>query len=106
MPSVFLSYARADLEIVQQLEQGLIQNNVSVWRDQEKIRGGQKWPKVLGEKIASNDYFLLAWSKHALDSHFVEFEWCTAVALKKTIIPCLLDNTPLLASGRKNGADV
>ena len=95
MPSVFLSYARDDLEVVQQLEQRLIKNDVSVWRDQEKIRGGHKWPKVLGEAIAANDFFLLAWSKNARDSHFVEFEWCTAVALKKTIIPCLLDSIPL-----------
>jgi hypothetical protein len=94
-PRVFLSYTRVDLPVVQQLEQGLTANGVSVWRDQEKIRGGQKWPKVLGEAIATQDYFLLAWSKNARDSHFVEFEWCTAVALKKTIIPCMLDDTPL-----------
>lgn len=83
MPSVFLSYTRADLEVVQQLEHGLIQNNISVWRDQEKIRGGQKWPNVLGEAIAANNFFLLVWSKQARDSHFVEFEWCTAIALKR-----------------------
>lgn len=41
---------------------------------------------------------LLAWSQNAKRSRFVEFEWCTAIALKKTIIPCLLDQTPLPSS--------
>ncbi|MBX3334368.1 MAG: carboxypeptidase regulatory-like domain-containing protein [Nitrospira sp.] len=30
----------------------------------------------------------------------MEFEWCTAIALKKTIVPCLLDETPLALSLR------
>ena len=101
MPTVFLSYARADLPLIEQLEAQLKNHPaISVWRDQEKIYGGQKWPIVLGEAIADQDVFLLAWSKHSAASHFVEFEWCTAIALKKTIIPCLLDETPLAPSLR------
>jgi len=95
MSGVFLSYSREDSKIIQQLEQALVGNGVSVWRDQEKIYGGEKWPKVLGEAIADRDVFLLAWSKYSSISHFVEFEWTTAIALKKTIVPCLLDTTPL-----------
>jgi hypothetical protein len=97
MPSVFLSYSREDLPLIEQLAARLRASSpeVSLWRDQKKIYGGQKWPKVLGEAIADQDVFLLAWSKNAASSHFVELEWNTAVALKKTIIPCLLDETPL-----------
>ena len=98
MPSVFLSYARDDREVVQQLAQGLMERGVSVWRDQEKLYAGQKWPKALGEAIASHDAFLLVWSKHSAASEYVELEWCTAVALKKTILPWLLDDTPLPSS--------
>ena len=101
MPTVFLSYSRADLPLIEQLEAQLRRHpEISIWRDQEKIYGGQKWPKVLGEAIADQDVFLLAWSKNSAASHFVEFEWCTAIALKKTIVPCLLDNTPLASSLR------
>ena len=101
MPSVFLSYARHDLPLVEQLEARLKDApSLSVWRDQDKIYGGQRWPKVLGEAIADQDIFLLAWSQAAAESHFVEFEWCTAIALKKTIVPCLLDDTPLAPSLR------
>ena len=97
MPSVFLSYSREDLALIEQLEAHLKASspNISIWRDQENIYGGQKWPKILGEAIADKDVFLLAWSKNSAASHFVEFEWCTAVALKKTIVPCLLDSTAL-----------
>jgi tetratricopeptide (TPR) repeat protein len=101
MPTVFLSYSRADLPLIEQLEAQLKSHpDIPIWRDQEKIYGGQKWPKVLGEAIADQDVFLLAWSKHSAASHFVEFEWCTAIALKKTIVPCLLDDTPLAPSLR------
>jgi len=38
---------------------------------------------------------LLVWSQEAAASHFVEFEWNTALALQKSVLPCLLDQTPL-----------
>jgi tetratricopeptide (TPR) repeat protein len=99
MPTVFLSYSREDLPLIEQLEGQLKKHSeISIWRDQEKIYGGQKWPKILGEAIADQDVFLLAWSKHTAASHFVEFEWCTAIALKKTLVVCLLDKTELHSS--------
>ncbi|MDF0676159.1 MAG: TIR domain-containing protein [Nitrospira sp.] len=101
MPSVFLSYSRTDFPLIEQLEAQLKDHpEISIWRDQEKIYGGQKWPKVLGEAIADQDVFLLAWSKHSAASHFVELEWNTAIALRKIIVPCLLDDTPLASSLR------
>ncbi len=96
MPTVFLSYSRTDLSLIEQLEAQLKGHpEISIWRDQEKIYGGQKWPKVLGEAIADQDVFLLAWSNNSAASHFVELEWNTAIALKKAIVPCLFDDTVL-----------
>jgi|CXWL01.1.fsa_nt_gi tetratricopeptide (TPR) repeat protein len=96
MPTVFLSYSRDDLPVIEQLAAQLkTHSEISIWRDQEKLYGGQKWPKVLGEAIADQHVFLLAWSKNSATSHFVEFEWTTALALKKKIVPCLLDTTKL-----------
>lgn len=99
MPTVFLSYSREDLPLIQELEVQLKKHSeISIWLDQARIYGGKKWPKILGEAIADQDVFLLAWSKYSAASHFVEFEWCTAIALRKTIVPCLLDNTALAPS--------
>lgn len=95
MPTLFLSYSRKDATIIEQLEAALREHGHTVWRDVESIRGGEQWPKAIGEAIAANDFFVLAWSQHAAQSHFVEFEWTTALALKKIIVPCLLDDTPL-----------
>jgi hypothetical protein len=63
--------------------------------DRLRLHGGQQWPKVIGEAIAANDLLLLVWSHHAASSHFVELEWTTAMALRKTLLPCVLDETPL-----------
>jgi hypothetical protein len=105
MQKVFVSYSRNDLNAVLALEQR-IGERVSLWRDQKKIYGGDRWPKVLGEAIDANHVVLLVWSQHSAASHYVEFEWCTALALKKRIIPWLLDETPLPPSLRAaNGFD-
>ena len=95
-PAVFISYSREDLEPAVRLEQALKDQGLKPWRDQESLYAGQQWPKAIGDAISSNDFLLLLWSRNSAESHFVEFEWTTAIALRKTIIPCLLDETPLV----------
>jgi hypothetical protein len=95
MAKVFLSYARRDLPTLQPLLHDLGAHGITVWRDQDNLYGGQHWPKAIGEAIAAHDVLLLVWSQTAAASHFVEFEWNTALALQKSILPCLLDQTPL-----------
>jgi TIR domain-containing protein len=95
MPKVFISYARVDMDRALELEQVLIANGMDVWRDQHSVYAGEQWPKAIGEAIADCDAVLLLWSADSAASHFVEFEWTTALALKKAIIPCLLDRTRL-----------
>ena len=102
MSKAFLSYENDDLKLIKPVADALAAQGIAVWRDKDKLAGGQKWPKELGEAIAAQDFFLLAWSENAAKSQFVEFEWNTAIALGKTIIPCLLDNTPLPVSLRAN----
>jgi TIR domain len=92
---VFLSYTRSDLETARRLERALVAAGVEVWRDQEGLYGGAQWPKAIGEAIASSAMLVLVWSARAARSHFVELEWTIALALKKSIVPCMLDNTHL-----------
>lgn len=98
MPKIFISYSRADLNTVLELEQSLLARGVEVWRDQHSIRGGEQWPKAIGEALAACDAVLLAWSTNSASTAAVEFEWNTAIALGKKIIPLMLDETPLPAS--------
>jgi hypothetical protein len=96
MPSsVFLSYARSNSVVAEELEGQLTTLGLNVWRDQERLRTGTRWPKALGEAIAERDAFLLLWSADSAKSNFVELEWTTALALKKPILPVLIDQTPL-----------
>ena len=91
---------------LQPLLQNLVAHGITVWRDQDNLYGGQHWPKAIGEAIAAHDVLLLVWSQEAAASHFVEFEWNTALALQKSILPCLLDQTPLPPALRAiNGID-
>lgn len=55
----------------------------------------RSWPSTVGQAIVDRDALLLLWSKDAAASATVQFEWSAALALKKPIIPCLLDDTPL-----------
>jgi hypothetical protein len=74
--------------------------DVAVWRDQENLYAGQSWPGAIGEAIDQQDMMILLWSAAAATSHFVEFEWNTALALIKPIVPVQIDSTPLPPSLR------
>lgn len=95
MSSLFVSYSRSDLPQVLPLAETLTAQGCSVWRDQHSLYSGQRWPKVIGEAIAAQEALLLVWSQHAAQSHYVEFEWSTALALRKPVLLCHLDATPL-----------
>lgn len=90
--SIFLSYAHGDYLRLEPLLAALSRTGLAVWRDAEKLRGGQLWPQRLGEEIHRHPAVLLAWSENSHRSHFVNFEWNTALALKRTVIILRLDN--------------
>jgi hypothetical protein len=97
-PSIFLSYDKDNLIAAHQVQTLFKKWDYTVCIDQESIYAGKNWPKAIGESIAKQTVFMLLWSKDAANSHFVEFEWNTALALKKKIITVLLDDTLLPAA--------
>src|ERR1017187_2322482 len=98
MPAVFLSYAHAQRETADALVEGLNSQAIEVWRDKTDLRAGERWPSALAEAIRNSDALLLLWSGAALQSEFVDFEWNTALALKKPILIVLRDETVLPAA--------
>ena len=52
-------------------------------------------PKPLARPLPGSTRCRLLWSQQAAQSHFVEFEWTTALALQKPVLLCHLDSTPL-----------
>lgn len=67
MHKAFVSYSRDDVFQVEEIDRALQENGVTLWRDQQSLYGGQQWPKAIGEAIATNDFFLLIWSKNAAE---------------------------------------
>jgi len=104
MSGIFISYTREDRATAKKLEKIIRDHGIPVWRDQESIYAGEHWPEAIGRGIAGQRIFLLLWSKNSAVSHFVEFEWNTALALQKIVVPVFLDDTPLPAAlSAKNG---
>ena len=96
MPSVFISYSSQQLAVAQQLEAELKAKSIKVWRDKTNLHAGEQWrPKALGDAIADANALVLLWSSEASQSDFVELEWNIAVAMKKSVMPYLIDDTPL-----------
>jgi len=100
VPRVFLSYSSQQLSFAHQLEAELTAKGVKVWRDKTSLHAGERWPKALGDAIATADALVLIWSAEANQSDFVELEWNIAVAMKKPVMPYLVLGSNLLLTSQ------
>ena len=82
--AVFVSYARQDAGIVDQLERAYAALGFDYLRDIRVLRRGEKWNPALLRKIEEADIFQLCWSKAAKASANVEQEWRHAMRLNRT----------------------
>jgi TIR domain len=87
---VFLSYARADKQLVRPLVEGLRLLGHSVWLDEE-ITGGQAWWNIILRAIRDADTVVAAVSERALDSQACVRERSYASALGKPILPVVIE---------------
>ena len=95
MPDVFISYARHDIVAVRPIENSLLAHNITVFRDETKIKPGDYFEKTIIENIERSSTFVLIWSHAAAKSDWVERELKEAQTFSKKILPVLLDETPL-----------
>lgn len=96
--SIFLSYTKTDLNKALKIKTLFEEREVQVFFNQDNDYLFENWPKTVGESIANQTSFMLVWSEHAAKSPFIEFEWNTALALKKKIFPVLMDDFSLPGS--------
>jgi hypothetical protein len=101
-PVVFLSYARADLDVVQQVADRLAAAGIGVWSD-TMLQPGQAWIQVIEEKLTTADFIAFFISPHSVGSAWVSKEMQIALHRQvsgeggATILPILLaDADPLL----------
>lgn len=81
--SIFVSYAHADAEIVEQLEKAYLAIGDSYLRDVKLLRSGERWSTALLNAIPNADVFQLCWSDAARSSAHVEEEWRCALGLRR-----------------------
>jgi hypothetical protein len=92
---VFISYSRAQTDPVRPLVQSLESRGYRVFFDQQSIEPGSNWKHCLRSAIRQSRAMILCWSVEAQGSEYIQFELHQALALKKPLIPWLLDATPL-----------
>lgn len=88
---VFISYSTNDLLHVEKLQQQLIGNPVELFVAEQSVSPSQDLAKTINHAIEQCDLFVLVWSKNAEASAWVSQEIGKATALKKTILPLVLD---------------
>jgi hypothetical protein len=91
--SIFVSYARADLDKVHQVVEGLRLLGRDVWID-ESLVGGQAWWDAILARIRECDVFVQAISPSATKSEACASERQYAAALGKPILPVTLEAMP------------
>jgi hypothetical protein len=57
-PELFLSYARADAEMVDPIYNKLRDNGYAPWMDTKNILPGERWEKKISQAIKNADFFL------------------------------------------------
>jgi len=73
MADVFLSYARTDRDRLREFVAYLEQRGLAVFWD-HNVQAGSDWRKVLQAEIQNAGVVVVAWSKHSVDSSFVQDE--------------------------------
>lgn len=93
--TIFVSYSRADADIVESVVKILRVPGTSVFLDKDCIPVGAKWRGEIVSAIESCVWVIVFWCRHANSSSEIESEYQRAIDLDKGIVPILLDATPL-----------
>ncbi|MCA9884076.1 MAG: toll/interleukin-1 receptor domain-containing protein [Anaerolineae bacterium] len=89
MSYVFISYSHSDSQDVIRIRDHFEQTGFSTWID-ERIDYGDRWVKVIRNKIKACGVFVVVMTPEAEESEWVETEILVARKYKKTIIGLLL----------------
>ena len=91
-PDVFLSYASRDRERLKPIVRGLESRGITVWRDQERIDGGESYGPRIVDGIKNCKVLLLACSEASLRSRNVRQEIQIAWSYERPCLPILLES--------------
>jgi hypothetical protein len=92
LPSVFICHAHENADAAENMFNALKSENLNPWLDKEVLKGGDSWPRVLEDRIAQCDYFVVllseALTEHAtIGMRYVNKEIVLALERQKEISP-------------------
>jgi hypothetical protein len=73
-PSVFLSYANADRDVVRQVADGLSNFGLRVWFDESSIKPGAEWVREIERGLDSADFIMFFISQHSVRAGWAQKE--------------------------------
>jgi len=85
-PRIFVSYARADSALVDQIVGALEDAGLAVWIDRREVQPGDSFLAKINDALAVTDYVLLVMTRAAIESKWVEREWMSSLASKTTTV--------------------
>jgi hypothetical protein len=80
---IFASYSHRDLHVVEQIERLAWALGDEYLRDWKHLRAGEMWDERLLQMIEEADVFQLFWSRHAMQSPYVQREYEHALSLNR-----------------------
>ena len=89
-PTVFLSYARTDVQVAREVAKRLRQQGIAVWLDVESIKSlkaGQNWEQTIRQALLSADVVVVLVTPNSLESSWVAHEWTAAFRQSRLVIP-------------------
>jgi tetratricopeptide (TPR) repeat protein len=105
MASIFLSYAREDLVKAERLAALLAEAGHSTWWDRH-LHAGARFTAEIDEALASADHIVVLWSRHSVESAWVQDEAAVGRDTGR-LIPVLLDDvTPPLGFRQYQSVDM
>jgi hypothetical protein len=73
-PSVFLSYASADRDVVRQVADGLSNSGLQVWYDESSLKPGAEWVREIERGLDSADFIMFFISQHSVQAGWAQKE--------------------------------
>jgi hypothetical protein len=89
LANIFVSYARGDRERIMPLVSALEAEGLSVWWDPALVPG-RRFRQMIAEELAAADAVLVAWTRQALDSDWVQDE-AEEARVRGVLVPVMLE---------------
>src|SRR5262245_57238191 len=94
-PDIFVSYSHAHKDLVEPLVQLLRVGGRFIFHDSTSLQPGDNWEEVLRAAVNNANIVVVIWCSHAKESAWCRRESEIAAESQKTLIPVILDATPL-----------